>query len=86
MNTYLNIATPLAGADMLGENAAPEATVVATDTGFAALREEWDELERKWEATKGNSRLAWNDAKYAVKDGWHYVERALPGDFDRDGR
>jgi phage tail tape-measure protein len=44
------------------------------------------ELERKWEATKGASRLAWSDAKYAVKDGWHYVERALPGDADGDGR
>ncbi|HVF35230.1 MAG TPA: hypothetical protein VND91_07890 [Candidatus Saccharimonadia bacterium] len=44
------------------------------------------ELERKWEATKGNSKLAWNEAKYAVKDGWHYVERALPGDADGDGR
>ena len=45
-----------------------------------------NELERKWEQTKGASRLAWSDAKLAVRDGWHYVERALPGDLDRDGR
>lgn len=44
------------------------------------------DLERTWEATKGNSRLAWNEAKSAVRDGWHYVERALPGDFDKDNR
>lgn len=45
-----------------------------------------DSLERNWDATRANSRLAWSEAKGAVKDGWHYVERALPGDADRDGR
>lgn len=44
------------------------------------------ELERKWDATRADSRLAWPEARGAVKDGWHYIERALPGDFDRDGR
>lgn len=44
------------------------------------------ELERKWDSTRANSRLAWNEARGAVKDGWHHIERALPGDFDRDGR
>ena len=36
--------------------------------------------------TKAESRLAWNDAREAVRDGWHYIERAMPGDADRDGR
>lgn len=45
-----------------------------------------DRLERNWETTKANSRLAWNEAKDAVRDGWHHIERAMPGDFDRDGR
>lgn len=45
-----------------------------------------DTLERNWDATRANSRLAWSEAKGAVKDGWHYVERAMPGDADRDGR
>ncbi len=45
-----------------------------------------DSLERNWDSTRGNSRLAWSEAKGAVKDGWHYVERAMPGDADRDGR
>jgi uncharacterized protein YcfJ len=43
-------------------------------------------LERDWNNTRANSRLEWNDAKGAVRDGWHHIERALPGDFDRDGR
>lgn len=45
-----------------------------------------DQLERNWDATRANSRLAWSEARGAVKDGWHYIERALPGDADRDGR
>jgi uncharacterized protein YcfJ len=44
------------------------------------------DLERGWESGKASSRLAWNEAKGAVRDGWHYVERAMPGDADRDGR
>lgn len=44
------------------------------------------ELQRNWETAKGGSRLAWNDARGAVRDGWHYIERAMPGDADRDGR
>ena len=44
------------------------------------------DLERGWDKTKANSRLAWADAKGAVRDGWHYVERAMPGDADGDGR
>ena len=45
-----------------------------------------NDLQAKWDATRGTSRLAWVDAKAAVRDGWHYVERAIPGDADRDGR
>lgn len=43
-------------------------------------------LERGWENTKANSRLAWNEAREAVRDGWHRIERAIPGDADGDGR
>ena len=45
-----------------------------------------DSLERNWDATKANSRLEWNEAKGAVRDGWHHIERAMPGDADGDGR
>jgi hypothetical protein len=44
------------------------------------------QLETTWDKTKGNSRLSWNEARDAVRDGWHYVEHRLPGDFDNDGR
>ena len=43
------------------------------------------ELERNWRA-RSDARLEWNEAKGAVRDGWHHIERALPGDADRDGR
>ncbi|MCD9031126.1 hypothetical protein LDO32_05195 [Luteimonas sp. Y-2-2-4F] len=51
----------------------------------------WDEetearLGRDWERERGDSRLSWEQAKHAVRDAWHRVERALPGDADRDGR
>ena len=44
------------------------------------------DLERKWDATRAESRLAWGEARGAVRDGWHHIERAMPGDADRDGR
>ncbi|HVE72234.1 MAG TPA: hypothetical protein VNI54_12765 [Thermoanaerobaculia bacterium] len=51
----------------------------------------WDDnlerdLSRDWDRTKGASRLTWDKAKFAAKDAWHGVERALPGDADKDGR
>jgi hypothetical protein len=48
------------------------------------------ELGRDWERNKGNSRLAWNDARHASRDSWQRVsdavERGVPGDSDRDGK
>jgi len=54
----------------------------------------WDaaeaDLASGWEKAKGKSRLAWNDAKHAARDAWNRVsdtvERAIPGDSDRDGK
>lgn len=45
-----------------------------------------NQLARDWDSSRGESRLAWDEAKGAVRDGWHHIERAMPGDFDRDGR
>lgn len=45
-----------------------------------------DQLQRDWDSTRGTSRLGWNEARDAVRDGWHHIERTMPGDFDRDGR
>ena len=48
------------------------------------------ELQRSWEKAKGNSSLSWDEAKDATRDSWQRVsasiERAVPGDSDRDGR
>ena len=39
-----------------------------------------------WDTMKGDSRLDWEEARHAVKAGWHRIERILPGDADGDGR
>lgn len=44
------------------------------------------DLERNWTTARSDSRLEWNEARGAVRDGWHHIERAMPGDADRDGR
>ena len=48
------------------------------------------DLERGWSAARGRSSLEWERAKHAARDAWHRVsdtvERATPGDSDRDGK
>ena len=48
------------------------------------------EFERTWDSTRGRSRLAWQEAKHATRDAFERardtVERAMPGDADRDGK
>jgi len=44
------------------------------------------ELRRSYEASRGKSRLEWEDARVATRAAWHRVERAMPGDADHDGR
>lgn len=44
------------------------------------------ELQRDYETNRGRSNLGWAKAKYAARDAWDKVERALPGDADHDGR
>ncbi|HYE33252.1 MAG TPA: hypothetical protein VEH27_17625 [Methylomirabilota bacterium] len=43
-------------------------------------------LQSDYERVKGKSRLGWENAKGATRAAWHRVERAIPGDADRDGR
>jgi hypothetical protein len=45
-----------------------------------------NDLRAQYEQTRGSSRLGWEDAKQATRSAWHRVERAIPGDADRDGR
>jgi hypothetical protein len=44
------------------------------------------ELAQSWNTTHRGSKLGWQEAREAVRDGWHCQERAKPGDVDRDGR
>lgn len=44
------------------------------------------DLQRSYSSKRAQSRLGWEEAKSAVRAAWHRVERALPGDADRDGR
>ena len=48
------------------------------------------DLARDWERNRSNSTLTWDRAKYAARDSWQRVsdavERATPGDSDRDGK
>jgi hypothetical protein len=43
------------------------------------------DLRRDWEGRR-DSRMTWDNARDAVRDAWHRVERKLPGDADNDGR
>lgn len=48
------------------------------------------ELGRDWNNNRGSSSLEWSRAKHATRDAWQRVsdtvERAIPGDSDRDGK
>lgn len=48
------------------------------------------DLSRDWNASRGKSKLDWNGARVASRDAWDRlsdsVERAVPGDSDRDGK
>ena len=48
------------------------------------------DLSRDWDTARGGSNLTWDRAKNASRDAWQRVsdavERATPGDSDRDGR
>ena len=48
------------------------------------------DLGRDWNNVKGTSSLTWDRAKLATRDAFHRVsdtvERAVPGDSDRDGK
>ena len=50
----------------------------------------FEEVERDIEAEYNRRRaangLAWDDARRPARAAWDRVERAMPGDYDRDGR
>ena len=48
------------------------------------------ELAGGWNSARGESRLEWDNARHATRDAWQRaserIERAVPGDSDRDGK
>ena len=48
------------------------------------------DLSRDWSNSRGTSSLQWESAKHASRDAWQRtsdtIERAIPGDSDRDGK
>ena len=48
------------------------------------------DLSRGWSTARGRSSLEWDNARHATRDAWNRlsdtIERAVPGDSDRDGR
>ena len=44
------------------------------------------QLAGEYDEQKGRSKLGWDKAKAAARSAWERVERALPGDSDRDGK
>lgn len=48
------------------------------------------DLSRGWNSARGRSGLTWDRARHATRDAWDRlsdgVERAIPGDSDRDGK
>ncbi|HET7203826.1 MAG TPA: hypothetical protein VFI92_10715 [Steroidobacteraceae bacterium] len=48
------------------------------------------DLRNDWDRFKGTSSLTWDEARHAARDAWQrvkdFMERAMPGDRDRDGK
>ena len=44
------------------------------------------DLRRDYESCRGANCPGWDRAKLATRDAWDRVERAIPGDSDRDGK
>ena len=44
------------------------------------------DLESEYNRSKGSSKLHWDHAKSATRAAWDRVERAIPGNSDRDGK
>lgn len=61
-----------------------------TDNPGRSFDEAEPQMASGWGDARGDSRLDWDDAKNASRDAWTRVsdriERAIPGDSDRDGK
>ena len=44
------------------------------------------DLRKEYEGANSKSSLGWDKARHASRAAWNRIERAIPGDSDRDGR
>jgi hypothetical protein len=81
---------PYVGADESYDTYAPAYRYGWESRSLHEGNRRWEDVEtdlgRDWESRRGTSGLSWDRAKLATRDAWHRVERAMPGDADRDGR
>jgi hypothetical protein len=84
---------PYVGAGASYDDFGPAYAYGVNSYGTYAGRD-WDdvepELSGRWNVMRGKSTLEWDRAKLATRDAWNRVsdavERAVPGDSDRDGK
>jgi hypothetical protein len=84
---------PYVGSDASYDDYGPAYAYGVNSYGTYAGRD-WDdvepELSGRWNTMRGSSSLDWDRAKHATRDAWNRVsdtvERAVPGDSDRDGK
>lgn len=66
-----------------GVDAYPEYKGRSFDEVESSLRDDWH-------TARGDSKLSWEQARHATRDSWQRlsdtIERAVPGDSDRDGK
>jgi phage tail tape-measure protein len=43
--------------------------------GDRTFKDVESDLEKGWEKAKGESKLAWTEAKHAARDAWHHIKR-----------
>ncbi|MCC6493313.1 MAG: hypothetical protein IT424_09850 [Pirellulales bacterium] len=44
------------------------------------------DVRRDWEGSSHGKSMTWDRVRRPARDAWDHIERALPGDADRDGR
>jgi hypothetical protein len=54
--------------------------------GVRSFEEVESDLEADYNQRRRSDKLGWDKGRHAAKAAWHRVERAMPGDADRDGR
>jgi hypothetical protein len=80
---------PYAVSDASYDDYAPAYRVGYTGRGEydgRSFEEVEPDLQQRWESDRGNSNLTWEKAKHASRAAWDRIERAIPGDSDRDGK